>query len=305
MAAVPMLDPTVRWSSDPDDPGTIAEIKTRIVLYLDAPPGPGTAGRIYELYMRRYGGLITQFRSTAYGSIADRWTPRTRDDFERNRLPKLRSSADWGYMFGNDDLQGAPVFLFHGSRPASEPGRASIVRCDFGRDFDPLELRDFVQTLLDEIECVCGTAGYVVAQGEAQGASDVAPAAVYALAMRFWGAEAQDLEASIECAKDGFPCINWTTIVGRRLLNRSPAAVAAARAVAHECKLVNGHLFVCAEPRPRLIDRNRREPLGNYSQVANALLPFQAKAHPSFDGDPWDEDLTHRYLHRFSEPHLL
>ena len=58
-------DSTVRASLDPDDPGTLAEIKSRIVLYLDAAPGPVTARRVYDLYMSNYGDRITQYRSTA------------------------------------------------------------------------------------------------------------------------------------------------------------------------------------------------------------------------------------------------
>ena len=213
----------------------------------------------------------------------------------------MRKGLDWGYMFGSDDLAGAPGFLFHGSRPASEPGRASIVRCDFARQVDPAEILRFTQLLLLNLECVCGTAGYVIAQGEAEGASDAAPTLTYALAMRFWGAEAQDLDVTLDCALEGFPCINWLTVIGPRLLGRDPDAVNQAKAAAHATIDVDGHVIIGVEPRPRLIDRNRRESLGRYPMLAQVLLPLQIANHPAFGGPAWDEDSTRRYLRRFSE----
>ena len=294
----------LRMSEDPDHPGSLLEGKSRVVLYLDSPPGPDSARRLYELYMGRYGGAITQFRSTAFGDFPEEWTAQARNRFEHQQLPGLRQRLDWGFMFGSERLVDAPVFMFHGSRPASEPGRASIVRCDFAWNFDPDELRLFCGLVLQQVECVCGTAGYVVAQGESDSAADES-GLMFAAAMRYWGAEAQDMDVSLDCTLEGFPCVSWLTVVGPNLRAKNPDALDRARAAAYSSFEVSGHVIIQAEERPRLIDRNRREPLGNYPAVAKALLPLQAKNHPSFNDEPWDEDLTRRYLHRFSDPQGL
>jgi Protein of unknown function (DUF3396) len=299
-------NPLVRMSEDPDDPGSVLELKTRLVLYLEDPPAREEVRRLYDLYMPRYGGDITHYRSTAFGAIPDEWTPATRRRFEHSELPGLYEHVRWGYLFGADRPTDARVFLFHGSRPASEAGRASILRFDFEWDFPAEELRHFAGLVLQQVECICGTVGYVLTHGEADAGIEIeAQVMMFAAAMRYWGAEAQDLDVTLERAVDGFPCISWLTIVGPRLRSRHADAVNRARAVAHASFDVNGHTVVQTEERPRLIDRNRREPLGNYPAVAEALLPLQLEDHPPFSDDPWDEDLTYRYLHRFTREHDL
>jgi hypothetical protein len=296
-----IANPIVRMSEDPDDPGSVLELKTRLVLYLEEPPDPGAVRRVYDLYMGRYGKDISHYRSTALGAIPDEWTASSRHRFEQNELPTLYEHLRWGYMFGADRLTDARLFLFHGSRPASEEGRASILRFDFEWDFPPEELRQLTGLVLQQFECVCATAGYVLTHGEADAGHEIeAQVMMFAAAMRYWGAEAQDLDATLDRAVDGFPCIGWLTVIGPRLHSRHPDAVEKGRAAAYASFDVNGHAIIQAEERPRLIDRNRRESLGNYPLVAEALLPLQLEDHPPFSDDPWDEDLTYRYLHRFT-----
>lgn len=295
------VNPLYRSNGDPDNPGPLVELKTRLVLYTAHPPGPVTARRVYDLYMAQFGDGISGYRSTAQGSEAEDWTPAARVRFEAVELPDLRRRRDWGYLFASDQHADARVFMFHGSRPVSEAGRASLFRFDFEWDFDPAILQEFTAEVLDMIECVCGTAGYVLCPDEGDYA---APAydLMFAWAMRYWGAEAQDLDSTVEYALTGFPCVSWLTVIGPDLRAKDLAAVDRAKAVAHSWFEVNGHVVIQAEERLRLIDRNRREPLGNYPAVADALLPLQAPAPSSFAGDLWDEDNTRRYLRRFTHP---
>lgn len=292
-------NPLLHMSDDPDDPVAFLELKTRLILYLPDPPGPVTARRVYDRYMARYGDAITSYRSTATGDLPDPWTPAARSRFEQKQLPDLRKHGDWGYLFGADRPTDARTFLFHGFRPASESGMASLIRFDFEWDFSPAELRSFAAQVLEGVECVCGTAGYVL---NSDVNDDESFDLMFAWAMRYWGAQAQELEADAASALDGFPCVSWLTVIGPGLRVKDTAAANAARAVAHSSFEAGGHVIIQAEDRPRLIDRNRREPLGNYPVVAGALLPFQVKEHEPFSGERWDEDNTMRYLRRFTHP---
>ena len=297
-------NPLLRWNGDDQEPAPLVMLKTRLVLYTSDPPGPDTARAVYDLYMQRFGAGVTAYRSTALGSEAEDWTPLTRARFEKEELPDLRVHENWGYMFGSDDPADPGLFLFHGARPASEPDRASVFRFDFAWDLDPDVLWDFTVEVLDRVQAVCGTAGYVLVPDDgdhAAGAYDV----MFAWAMRYWGAEAQDLDATAECAVHGIPGISWLTIIGADLVARDREAVAVGRSVAFGSAEAGGHIVIKAEARPRLIDRNRSEPLGNYTAVAMALAPLQIDGHVSFAGESWDEDSTSRYLRRFVDPQTV
>jgi len=297
-------NPLLRWNNDADDPAPLVELKTRIVLYAADPPGPDTARTVYDIYMARFGSSITSYRSTALGSEPEDWTPPARLRFETTELPDLRQRENWGYMFGSDQPSDARLFLFHGSRPVSEAGRASLFRFDFEWDFDPDSLKQFALEVLGSVECTCGTAGYVLVPDEGDYA---APAydLMFAWARRYWGADAQDLDAIVEYALSGIPSVGWLTVIGPYLLKKDSDAPARARAVAFASCNAGSHLVIQAEGRPRLIDRNRREPLGNYPAVADALASIQALAPIPFGGDMWDEDNTKRYLQRFSHPERM
>lgn len=296
-----MRNPLYCPNDDADEPGPLLELKTRLVLYTDVPPGPITARRVYDLYMSRFGDCVTAYRSTAFASGAEAFTQEARTHFETVELPELRNEEHWGYFFGSEQSAEPRVFMFHGARPVSEEGRASVFRFDFEWDFDPIRLRDFTLEVLGAVECVCGTAGYVLCPDSGDYAGPAADK-MFAWAMRYWGAEAQDLDSTVEHALIGFPCISWLTIIGRALRAKAPAAVEQARAVAFASFESQSHVVIQAEQRPRLIDRNQREPLGNYPAVAEALLPLQVEAHTAFDGDRWDDDKTMSYLRRFTHP---
>jgi hypothetical protein len=251
--------------------------------------------------MSHFEADITGYRSTAFGYEAQDWTPESRKRFETVELPDLRLHENWGYLFSSNQSCDARLFMFHGVRPVSEAGKASIYRFDFEWDFDPVKLKEFTSAVLGIVECVCGTAGYVLCPDEGDYA---APAydKMFAWAMRYWGAEAQDLDASADHALKGFPCISWLTVIGPVLREKSPDSMDRACALANTAFESNGSMVIQAEERPRLIDRNRSETLGNYPAVADALFPFQLKIHTPFGGDLWDEDNTIRYLRRFTHP---
>jgi hypothetical protein len=297
-------NPLLIMNDDADEPRPLVELKIRLLLYTDRPPGPIAARRVYDLFMARFGAVIAAYQSTAFGSQPEDWTPESRKHFETTELPDLRLHQDWGYIFGsNQEIPNGRLFMFHGSRPESEPGWASVFRFDFEWDLDPEILRDFTSRVLETVECVWGTAGFVFCPDEEIEPS-LADNKSFAWAMRYWGVQAQDLDVTVQQALSGFDSVSWLTIIGAGLSAKEESAVDRARAVAYSSFEVNGHVVIQAEERPRLIDRNRREPLGNYPAVAQSLLPLQVKDHPSFSGDLWDEDVTRRYLNRFTLPQV-
>jgi hypothetical protein len=289
----------LRMSED-DDPVPILELKQRVVLYLPSAPGPATARKLYDCYVESFGSSIDVYRSTVPGDIPERWTEAARLDFETRQLPQIRERLVWGYIFGMARPVGARSFLFHGFRPSTESGCASIARFDFEWDFDPAQLRAFMVRVLGQVECVSATAGYVLNPDDGDHGAQ-AYRLMFAWAMRYVGAQAQHLEADVVGALQAIPCIGWLTFIGPDLLARQPGAVQAARAVAHASAEIGGGVLIQVEPALRTIDRNRREPLGNYAAVARALLPLQAVAYEAFDDDLWDEQRVALYQHRFTE----
>lgn len=294
-------NPLLLMNEEPDEPGPLVELKTRLVLYTDRSPGPATARRVYDVYMARFEAGITGYRSTAFGSEVNEWTPSARKHFEMVELPNLRRQEHWGYVFGSEQLTDGHLFMFHGAKPATQAGWASVFRFDFEWNFDPETLRQFTLEVLQAVECVWGTAGYVLCpdeEAEPARANDQ----VYAWAMRYWGAQAQDLDVTMQLALTGLECLSWLTVIGPVLRERTPNVLTRARAIGFSAFEAGRHVIIQAEERPRLIDRNRRETLGNYPTLAEALLPLQVKEHLGFSGDLWDEYNTMRYIHRFTNP---
>ncbi|MDY0743290.1 DUF3396 domain-containing protein [Paucibacter sp. R3-3] len=299
MNAAAPRNPILYPSTDPLDPGLLLEMKLRLVLYLESPPDPVALVGLYRTYMHRFGSRITAYRSTAFGDLPSQWSESARIEFEASLLPDLYRGTAWGYVFGEEAPADARLFLFHGARPASEYGRASLLRFDFEWHVDVRQVLELAVTTLQAFDCMCGSLGYVLAPGDARAATSDHGLG-FAAAMRYWGVQAQDLDATADVAQQGIPSIAWVTILGPRLLERRPDAVAAARAMAFASYDVGAQLMLMTEQRPRLIDRNRRETLGNYPAVAQALSPLQIEGHGTFAEEPWDEDCTERYLRRFT-----
>ena len=108
-------NPILVMTSDPGEIFPLLELKQHLVLYLETPPGPKTARVAYDLYMDRFGGHVTKYRSTAPGDIPREWTTAARREFEDLELPACRTKDDWGYRFWDGRGIDSWQFLFHGS----------------------------------------------------------------------------------------------------------------------------------------------------------------------------------------------
>lgn len=278
----------------------ILELKLGLLLWLDGPPSPRMAREVYDLYMQRCGSHVRTYCSTAPGSLPRPWTAGARHSFENRDLPKLRRFNDWGYGFSDGRTTDSWLFMFHGFRPRSEPGRASFYRFDFPWDTDPMVVHDLALELLGTTPFRSGLAGpyFQLSMQDEVASLD----RMYAWARRYWGIAARHLDATSWHMLDGIEGVNWVTLLGAYTLERHPEVVEAARAAAFASQQAPHGVLLRVEERPRIIDRNRNEPLGGYAAVASALRPLQIETHAGFGGDKWTADETMRYLLRLTEP---
>lgn len=295
-------NPILLPSPDPNDPLPLVEMKSHVLLFLDHPPGPALVRTVYDLFLKRFPGSIAVYRSTAFGSALHPWTPAARQRFENVELPDLRKRRDWGYGFTDAKPADARLFMAHGSKPATEPGKASFLRFEFEWHLDPAELARFAAELIAIVPCHSGFGGYVFQTRPNSALSKTSCDAMFALAHRYWGVEGHDLDVSLGFVLAGLRSISWLTIVGQPLAADHPEAMEAAKAAAFRTVETPLATLFVTEEKPRLIDRNRQEPLGNYPALATALLPMQIPAHGPLGGTRWDEDNTMRYLRRFTHP---
>ncbi|MCA9648300.1 MAG: DUF3396 domain-containing protein [Myxococcales bacterium] len=282
-----------------DDRGRpIVELKTRLVLWLEGPPSPRMARDLYDLYMQRFGSHVRMYCSTAPGSGPRQWTPGTRHSFENQDLPKLRRFTTWGYGLSDGQETDSWLFMFHGARPHSEKGRASFCRFDFPWDVDPMLVHELALEVIGMIPFRSGSGGPFFQISATSLA--VSLDRMYAWARRYWGIDAQNLDVTMWHALEGITGVSWLTLLGGYYLERFPEAVEEAQAVAFAWQRKQHGLLLRVEERPRIIDRNRNEPLGGYGAVARALLPLQVRSHEGFGGEKWTADETLRYLRRFT-----
>lgn len=283
-----------------DDGVPLLELKQGLVLYLERPPTREAVQRVYTLYLKRCGQSIRRYRSTAPGSRVKVWDEAARQDFEQCELPSLYRQRDWGWMFSDGQDVDSWMFMFHGQRRHSQAGMASFFRFDFDWRLAPEFLQDLADELIDGTEFFWGTGGYYL-QGRADlrylaQSSDLA----YATARRYWGAEAHNLDVTVEYALKGLKCVNWLTMVGNALASRFPQALEQARAVAYRAhRSACGELFQ-AQFYPALGDRHAGDRLDGYVSLAKALEPLQTTEHGALGGDRWTEENTMEYLRRFT-----
>ncbi|CAL8480008.1 type VI immunity family protein [Caballeronia sp. S22] len=298
MPANPLISP----SPDPAVPFALAELKQHLLLFVDTPPGPKTARAVYDLYMRTWGDPFRRYCSTDPGYPLLEWTPEARQRFEQVELLRLRRFEAWGYGFFESRATDAWLMMFHGYRPSSEPGHASFFRFEFDWALPPERLLRFTQDVLGIVRCVSGYAGYFF---QAQANGPLARSSfnqVYALARRYWGVEAEDLDVTAKNMLDAYKCPSWLTVIGQRLESKDADAVAAARSVAYRWQRLPGGLILQAGAAPELGDRHRHERLATYEAIAQALLPLQVRDHASFGGTRWTADTTNGWLQRFTAP---
>jgi hypothetical protein len=255
---------------------------------------------VYDLYMQRWGSHIRSYCSTAPGSVPQPWTSGARHSFENRDLPKLRRFDDWGYGFSDGRATDSWLFMVHGARPHSEKGRASFYRFDFPWDTDPMLVHDLALELIGITPFRSGLAGPYFQLDVTNLVASLDR--MYAWARRYWGIAARNLDATSWHMLDGIEGVNWVTLIGGYHLEKHPEVVEQARAAAFASQQTRHGVLLRVEERPRIIDRNRNEPLGGYAAVASALQPLQVQAHEGFGGEKWTPDETMRYLLRFTEP---
>ncbi len=298
MPANPLLSP----SPDPALGIPLAELKQHLLLFVDTPPGPKTARAVYDLYLQTWGDPFRSYASTALGELPHDWTPAARRRFEQVELPELRRLRTWGYGFFDKRPTDAWLMMFHGYRPASEPGRAGFYRFEFDWALPAARLLQFTQDLLGIVRCVSGYAGYKF-QAQANGPFGKSSFdQVYAWARRYWGVDAEDLDVTVRHMREAYKCPSWLTIIGQGLESKHPDAVAAAQSAAYGAQRLPGGVILQAGEAPELGDRHRQERLPNYEAIAQALLPLQVRDHGSFGGTRWTTDTTNGWLRRFTAP---
>ena len=280
----------------------VLELKQGVVLYLEDPPGPVSARRVYDHYLARCGDRVRVYRSTSQAASLVRWDAAGRHRFETTELPAIRARNDWGYAFSDARNVDSWLFMFHGYRPHTEAGKASFYRFDFPWDVDLAFLRDFTAELVTLVPCISGFAGYYLQGRPAPDFTNPSYDSMFAVARRYWGLEAHNLDVTVDHVLEGYKCVNWLTIIGEKLRKQDPEAVEAAKAAAFAHVDTGTTVLLQAERAPRFGDRNRREVLDGYVAVAKALLPLQIQEHAPFGGTRWDEDNTIRYIRRFTHP---
>ena len=274
----------------------LLQLKQSLVLYLDYPPGPRRARAVYDAYMERFGSYIRVFQSTSWLGPPLEWSATARAEFEASHLPRLKSGVDWGYAFTDGCLVDHHLFMFHGYRPASEPGKASFFRFEWPWDFDSEEVALFAAELADLVPFLSGTGGFILSPRPYDGdAHD----RMFALAWRYWGLEAWNLDVTVNHALGGYKCPGWITLIGARLLQRSKGTVNLEAVAPYATAKRHGTLYR-SRPLPALIDRNRAEPYDGERVISLALLPLQIEEHAAFGGTRWTDDNTVEWLRRFS-----
>ena len=281
------------------------ELKQHLVIFVQDPPGPVSARRVYDLYLQNCGDIFKTYKSTFEGPLPQDWNPAARARFERDELPALRLTTDWGYGFSDDKPRDSWLFMFHGFRPTEIPEKASFYRFEFDWDVDSAFLRSFARQMSEEVEFLSGYGGFFL-QGRPHSPYETESFdRIFALAMRFWGCEVVDVELTAAEMKKGYKCVNWLTLLGEPFRSKFPEQITRARAVAYDSEESRHGVLLQASERPLLGDRNRMANMDGYAKIAEALLPLQIKEHAEFFGDLWTEQNTMAWLRRFTQAYRV
>ena len=299
------MNPIVEMTDDPKDPVPLVELKQHLVVFVEDPPGPVSARKVYDLYLQNYGDVFKIYKSTFEGPLAQDWDRAARARFEQDELPALRQTTDWGYGFSDDKPRDSWLFMFHGFRPTEVPEKASFYRFEFDWDVDPTSLRSFAWQMSQEVEFLSGYGGFFL-QGRPHSPDETESFdRIFALAMRYWGCEVVDVELTAAEMKKGYKCVNWLTLIGEPFRSKFPEQITRARSVAYSSEESRNGVLLQASERPLLGDRNRLANMDGYSKIAEALLPLQITEHAEFFGDLWTEENTMTWLRRFTRPHRV
>jgi hypothetical protein len=292
-------NPFVATRTNPVDDALepVYELKFGMIFYTAYPPGPKRARAVFDLYMAKYGNRIRRYVSTSPGDIVDDFVLSMVPQFQARLLPELRKKQVWGYGFDDGKEFDGLLFMFHGFRPVSQPGRAGFFRFEFRWNVDPMEVRQLAIDINQLIPYESGFAGYFFKPAiDESSAYD----AMYAVTRRFWGIEAWNLEVSASHVLEGYQSVNWLTLIGESLRQRDQAAVERAKQRATAFfESPNGTILQAAE-RPLLGDQNRSEPMPGYVGIAEALQPLQLTQFGSFGGERWDPTSSLSWIRRFT-----
>jgi hypothetical protein len=276
----------------------VYELKFGLVFYLDRPPGPKRSRAVFDAYFSRFGGQIKRWASTAPGEaeLYD-WTSGSEQMFKTQLLPGIRSGIHWGYAFDDGAELDGNLFMLHGYRPASEPGRASFFRFEFPWNVSHDAVRELAAAVADAVPFVSAVGGYFFKPTlDEPDAYDE----MYGICQRYWGVDAWNLDMMVYYVRDAYPSVNWLTLIGSTLQAREPDAIDAARRGAWATQdLTHGVLLQAAES-PTLGDRNAADPMPGYFALASALEPLQLIELESFGGRRWDDSNSLEWVQRFT-----
>jgi hypothetical protein len=281
-----------------DDGRPLCQLKLSLILYLDYAPGPKRARRVLDLYMQRFGDRIRYYKATSDAGPYRLYDESGHRLVIQELIPSLQVANCWGLAFSDGRDVDGNLFMFHGYRPVSEPGRASFFRFEWPCATSTELIIRFVAEVASSIPFLSGSAGYIFSH---KPASNFAADRMFSVCQRFWGVEAWDLDLTVRFLLSAYKCPSWLTLIGRRLIERRPdAQVDWARI---ESRLVFDGEYgrvLRSRPTPELIDRNRAEAYLGEREVALALLPLQLPSHDDFGGTRWS-GRTMEWLYRFSQ----
>lgn len=278
----------------------ILELKAGLVLYVKDPPSPSQARQVYDLYLGHFGEQVRRYCSTSPGSLPQQWSSKARQRFESHDLPNLRKQQHWGYGFDDGNQIGTSLFMFHGYRPHQDFGKASFYRFSFPWDIDPGALRKLAEQLVSIVPCLSGFGGYYF-QGSASNLNE-SYNLMFALAHRYWGIEAHNLDRTVYHMLYGYKCVNWLTIIGSEFLQTHTKSINSGKASAFATLETPNAIIFQAQETPSFGDVNRQEVLEGYIRVAEALVPIQITEHQSLGGTKWTPENTYSYIRRFTNP---
>lgn len=274
------------------------ELKFGLIFYLDYPPGPKQSRAVLDLYVKRYGSHIARFMPTTPGSLPRDWTPKALQEMLDESLPALRQRLDWGYGFDDGNTLNSYLFMFHGFRPYRQKGRASFFRFEFPWDVDQLEVRDLAIEVANTIPFNSGSGGFFL---QVNPSTSEGYDAMYAICNRYWGIEAWNLDVTVNHVLNAYKTVNWLTLIGNSLGAKAQEAVQFARQAAFLVFDAKYGTVLQASDFALLGDRNRRESMTGYVEIARSLRPLQVYSHGSFGGERWNEANSIAWIRRFTD----
>ena len=287
-----------RRNRDTEELEPTYELKYGLVLYTDYAPGPIRARAVSDRYFAHFGDRIRRWTSTTEGEAdLTEWDVASRSLFENERIPHLRKGIHWGYAFDDGNEFDTWLFMLHGYRPASEPGRAGFFRFEFPWNVEQSVVRNFAAELLDVAPFTSGFAGYFFKPAVDEPDSYDT---MYAVCRRFWGIEAWNLDVSVCYLKQAYLSVNWLTLIGAELGRLIPEGMEEAKR--HAVDAIDGKYgtILQASDVATLGDRNAGEPMDAYFAIARALMPIQVTTFESFGGRRWNDDNSFAWVRRFN-----